>query len=142
MISYAETWELWLKPNKPSSELFELAIGTILVQNTNWRNVNRAVANLKHAGVTSFDQLQQIDPERLKALIKPSGFLTQKASSLRALSNLLLTQQARGTPPSRQQLLAEELEKKPRILSWCIASTAPWPSRSFRLDTVVKTWFN
>ena len=36
---HAETWDLWVKPNKKPSEIFEVAIGTILVQNTNWRNV-------------------------------------------------------------------------------------------------------
>ena len=103
---HAETWELWLKPNKLPVELFEVAIGTILVQNTNWRNVNHAVANLKTAGIRSFDQVQKLDPDQLKALIKPAGFFTQKAASLQALSTLFLTQQSRGTPPSRQHLLA------------------------------------
>ncbi|MFQ6126376.1 MAG: endonuclease III domain-containing protein [Candidatus Heimdallarchaeota archaeon] len=119
---HAETWALWLKPNKRPSELFEVAIGAILVQNTNWRNVNHAVANLKRAGITSFDQVQQMDPERLKALIKPAGFLTQKARSLHALSKLLLTQQAHGIPPSRHQLLACRgigLETADSILAFC-----------------------
>ena len=103
---HAKTWELWLKPNKRPSELFEVAIGTILVQNTNWRNVNHAVTNLKNEGITSFEQLQKMDPARLKALIKPARFYNQKVLYLQALSTLLVTHQERGILPSRQQLLA------------------------------------
>ncbi|MFX1253898.1 MAG: endonuclease III domain-containing protein [Promethearchaeota archaeon] len=103
---HASTWELWIKPNKPPSEVFEVAIGTILVQNTNWRNVNKAVFNLKQAGINSFKQLDNIDLEQLKELIKPAGFYNQKAVYLQTLCKFLLTHQEQGTLPSRQQLLS------------------------------------
>ncbi|MHA2202356.1 MAG: hypothetical protein ACW991_01585, partial [Candidatus Hodarchaeales archaeon] len=70
---HAETWDLWIKGDKNSSETFEVAVGTILVQNTNWRNVNKAIANLKGKDVYTFRQLQEIKEEELEELIKPAG---------------------------------------------------------------------
>ena len=42
MDPHHETWELWIKGKKSEFERYEVAIGTILVQNTNWKNVDKA----------------------------------------------------------------------------------------------------
>ena len=46
--SFADT----LGPSRwwPAETPFEVAVGAILTQNTNWKNVERAIANLKEAG--------------------------------------------------------------------------------------------
>jgi len=125
---HAETWELWIKPSKSPSERFEVTIGTILVQNTNWRNVNQAVVNLKRAGIISFEQLQKVDLERLKELVKPAGFYNQKAVYLQSLSTLLLRHQVQGTIPSRQELLTCKgigNETADSILLYCFQQAVP-----------------
>ncbi|MFX0094987.1 MAG: endonuclease III domain-containing protein [Candidatus Hodarchaeota archaeon] len=125
---HADTWELWIKPNKPPSEIFEVAIGTILVQNTNWRNVNQAVVNLKKEGITSFEQLQKMDLDQLKELIRPAGFFNQKAVYLQALSNLFVSYQAQETLLSRNQLLACKgigKETADSILLYCFQQPFP-----------------
>ena len=125
---HAETWDLWVKPNKKPSEIFEVAIGTILVQNTNWRNVNQAISNLKQAGITSFEQLHNVDPILLKELIKPAGFYNQHSVYLQGLSNLYLTYNVQGIFPSRQQLLACKgigKETADSILVYCFQRPVP-----------------
>ena len=125
---HAETWELWIKLNKSLSELFKVAIGTILVQNTNWRNVDHAIANLKNVGINSFEQFQKMELKQIKELIKPAGFFNQKATSLQILSTLLLTQQLQMTPPSRQQLLDCKgigKETADSILLYCFQKAIP-----------------
>lgn len=125
---HAETWELWMNPNKSSAEVFEVAIGTVLVQNTNWRNVNHAINNLKREGIISFEQLQKVDLEQLKELVKPAGFYNQKAVYLQGLSALLMTHQARGTVPTQQELLRCKgigNETADSILLYCFQQAVP-----------------
>jgi endonuclease-3 related protein len=125
---HAETWELWIKPNKSCSEIFEVAIGTVLVQNTNWRNVDRAIINLKREGIDSFEQLQKIALEELKELVKPAGFYNQKAVYLQGLSTLLIRHQAQGTLPARQELLSCKgigNETADSILLYCFQQALP-----------------
>ena len=102
---HAETWDLWIKGNKTPSETFEVAVGTILVQNTNWRNVNKAIVNLKKNNVTSFKNLNEVFLEKLEQLIRPAGFYKQKALYLKSLSELFLTYSNSDESPSRQELL-------------------------------------
>ncbi|MFW9777457.1 MAG: endonuclease III domain-containing protein [Candidatus Heimdallarchaeota archaeon] len=100
-----DTWELWIKSSKTAEEIFEVAIGTILVQNTNWRNVDRAIENLYQANIHSFEDLTSLKSEKIEYLIKPAGFYKQKASYLQALSRLLLSFSDLMLPPTRDTLL-------------------------------------
>lgn len=102
---HGETWDLWIKENKSPSEIYEVAVGTILVQNTNWRNVDKAIANLRSNNVSSFKHLQEIQLEKLEQLVRPAGFYTQKAQYLKSLSILLLFCYNRNKSPSRQELI-------------------------------------
>ena len=85
-----QTWRLWLKQPKNDEELFEVAIGTILVQNTNWKNVDQSISNLKREGIKSFKLLNDLEFDLLKDLIRPSGFNMQKANYLLSLSNFII----------------------------------------------------
>jgi endonuclease-3 related protein len=125
---HAETWDLWIKGNKNRTETYEVAIGTILVQNTNWKNVNIAIANLKKAHIFSFKKLQDIDREKLEQFIRPAGFYTQKAAYLKSLSKLFLTYSHRNQPPSRQELLECKgigKETADSILVYCFQHPIP-----------------
>jgi len=57
-------------------------VGAILTQNTNWRNVETAITNLKQAGALDADLLLAMPEEQLQVLIRPSGFFRQKATRL------------------------------------------------------------
>jgi len=67
----------------PGDTAFEVAIGAILTQNTNWANVEKAIKNLKTAKVFTPKKMYEIDIETLADLIKPSGYFNVKAKRLK-----------------------------------------------------------
>ena len=64
---------------------FEVVLGAILVQNTNWKNVEKALDNLKNAGKDSLQDICTLENSELATLIKPSGFYNTKAKRLKTL---------------------------------------------------------
>ncbi len=68
----------------PGETPFEVMVGAILTQNTNWGNVERAIANLKAAGILDLHAMAACPPERLAQLIRPSGYYNIKAQRLQA----------------------------------------------------------
>ena len=73
----------------PGSTPFEVAVGAILTQNTNWSNVEKAIANLKAAKLLSPRKLYTLPENKLARLIRPSGYFNVKAKRLRAFLALL-----------------------------------------------------
>ncbi|RMF77522.1 MAG: endonuclease III domain-containing protein [Nitrospirae bacterium] len=69
----------------PGEGPFEVAVGAVLTQNTAWRNVERAIANLKREGVLSLQGLLALPEGRLAELIRPAGYFNVKARRLRNL---------------------------------------------------------
>ncbi|HDS84471.1 MAG TPA: endonuclease III domain-containing protein [Phycisphaerales bacterium] len=67
----------------PGDGRFEIIVGAILTQNTNWTNVEKAIANLRNAGVLTPKQLVALAPQRLAELIRPAGYFNIKAGRLR-----------------------------------------------------------
>ncbi|GAW68818.1 endonuclease [Geoanaerobacter pelophilus] len=67
----------------PADTPFEVCVGAILTQNTNWGNVEKAIVNLKREGLLSVQALREIDEERLAGLIRPSGFFNVKSARLK-----------------------------------------------------------
>jgi len=67
----------------PGETPFEVMVGAILTQNTNWRNVEKAIGNLEAADALDPRVMLEISPHRLAALIKPAGYFRVKAKRLR-----------------------------------------------------------
>jgi endonuclease-3 related protein len=74
----------------PAETPFEVCVGAMLTQNTNWSNVEKAIANLRRAGLLSLEALWEIDRERLAELIRPSGFFNVKSARLKSFLGWLL----------------------------------------------------
>lgn len=74
----------------PAETAFEVMVGAILTQNTAWTNVERALANLKGAGVLSFRALPALPPEQLAQLIRPAGYFNVKAERLQVFCRFLV----------------------------------------------------
>jgi endonuclease-3 related protein len=70
----------------PGDSPFEIMVGAVLVQNTSWKNVEKAIGNLKQADVLSPRALHELAFEELEELIRPAGTFRVKA---RRLKNLL-----------------------------------------------------
>ena len=67
----------------PGDSPFEIAVGAILTQNTNWQNVVRAIQNLKDAELLEPHALHKLPIERLAKLIRPAGYFRLKAKRLK-----------------------------------------------------------
>ena len=66
----------------PAETPFEVVIGAILTQNTNWNNVAKAISNLRQAGALTPTAILGLTTAELELLIRPSGFFRQKAERL------------------------------------------------------------
>jgi len=94
----------------PANTPFEVMVGAILTQNTNWKNVETAIANLKASDMLDAEKIADCDEARLGVLIRSSGFFNQKAMRLKTFCRFYLDQ---GREPGlkllddpRQTLLA------------------------------------
>lgn len=67
----------------PAETALECVIGSILAQNTNWLNVEKAVKNLKNENLISVERLSLIPTSELARLIRPSGYFNQKAKRIK-----------------------------------------------------------
>ncbi len=67
----------------PAESEFEICVGAILTQNTNWKNVEKAIESLKKSNLMDPKLIASMDTERIAELIKPSGFYRQKAKRLK-----------------------------------------------------------
>lgn len=70
----------------PGQTPFEVIVGAILTQNTNWTNVEKAIGNIRDAGALSPQGLHALTVEELAELIRPAGYYNIKA---RRLANFL-----------------------------------------------------
>jgi endonuclease-3 related protein len=98
----------------PGETPFEVCVGAILTQNTSWTNVERAIANLKSAGVLEARRMFALPEPDLAQLIRPAGYFNVKARRLRAFLRVLVEHHhgdlkrlfAGDTASVRQRLLA------------------------------------
>ena len=73
----------------PGQSGFEIVIGAILTQNTNWGNVEKAIANLKAAEVLTAEAMNAMSASGLAQLITPAGYYNIKAQRLKNFLNWL-----------------------------------------------------
>jgi len=80
----------------------------VLTQNTSWSNAEKAIANLKHAGMLDASKIAECDLKKLQELVKPSGFYRQKASRLREVAQWYLLEKWKWMETAflREDLLA------------------------------------
>ncbi|MBK5112534.1 MAG: endonuclease [Candidatus Heimdallarchaeota archaeon] len=83
-------------------EGFEIAIGAILTQNTSWKNVEKAIENLREQNLLTPRGILDCDSDMLLKMITPAGFYNQKARYLKNISRLMIS----NSKPSRQALLS------------------------------------
>ncbi len=74
----------------PADTPFEVIVGAILTQNTAWRNVEKAIANLKAEGLLDPEKILETPDERLWELIRPAGFYRQKGERLKRMCQKIL----------------------------------------------------
>ncbi|MDP1784447.1 MAG: 3-methyladenine DNA glycosylase [Sulfuricurvum sp.] len=102
MFELSDSWELFTALERldllqnsqplwwPQHGTFEVVVGAILTQNTQWTRVTVSLENLAHAGVLTLEALSEIDPETLMELIRPSGLIKAKAKNIIQLCQAIL----------------------------------------------------
>ncbi len=74
----------------PGETPFEVALGAILTQNTNWQNVERAILNLRREGVIEPFSIYSMDLSKLASLIRPVGYYNVKARRIKEFVSFLV----------------------------------------------------
>jgi endonuclease-3 related protein len=92
MSNESEEYATLYHPNdfsypKNRDQRFEISIGAILTQNTAWKNVEKALINLKKQNLLNCKDLLSVNEEKLKQLIRPSGYYNQKAERLKIFAD-------------------------------------------------------
>jgi len=98
----------------PGQTRFEVIVGAILTQNTNWANVEKAIANLRARGLLEPGAMHSLERSELARLIRPAGYYNIKARRLCAFLDWLFDRYTgdldalSGVPTDslRQQLLS------------------------------------
>jgi len=67
----------------PGQSPFEVMVGAVLTQNTNWSNVEKAIKNLKNAQALTPERINNLTHEELAQLIRPAGYFNIKAKRLK-----------------------------------------------------------
>ncbi len=88
-------------PTTSDNKRFEIILGAILTQNTSWKQVEKAIANLKNNDLISQEAIKKVSLRRLASLIKPAGYFNQKAKRLKIINQFL----EKNKNPTRDQLL-------------------------------------
>ena len=74
----------------PAETEFEVMAGAVLTQNVAWRNVEKAIAALKQAGLMNPETLYHVELSLLEELIIPTRYYKSKAKKLKALTGLIM----------------------------------------------------
>ena len=76
----------------PAETELEVMVGAVLTQNTNWKNVEKAIKNLKDKGLLSLEGLRSFAIAELAQEIRPAGYFNIKAKRLKNLIHFLVDQ--------------------------------------------------
>ena len=74
-------------PVTSKNKEFEIIIGTVLTQNTSWKNVETAIENLKKNKLIDIKKINRINKDKLARSIKSSGYFNQKAERLKIFAD-------------------------------------------------------
>ncbi len=120
----------------PAESSLEVIVGAILTQNTNWKNVEKAIHNLKKHGLLSFSTLEQIPPAQLAEVIRPAGYYNLKAQRLKNLIHFLMTEYGGSV-----EAMAEENHERLREKLLAVKGIGPETADSILLYALQKPVF-
>ncbi len=74
----------------PAQTPFEIVAGAVLTQNTSWKNVEKAVGNLRNAGRLTPARMDAAEEVELQQLIRPAGYYRQKSRRLKTIASWIM----------------------------------------------------
>ena len=95
----------------PGETSFEVMVGAILTQNTSWRNVEKAIQNLKGKGILYPGGIHRLKKGELAPLIRSSGYYRIKTDRVKAFIDFLYEEFDGDLKKMRKRRLEELREK-------------------------------
>jgi len=92
--------EWWAAPPE------EVMIGAVLVQQTRWENVERAIGELRAAGLLSLPAIDRAPAEEIERAVRCSGFFRVKTRRLKALARHVLAEYGSAEEMARAETAA------------------------------------
>lgn len=89
---------------KDENQIFEICLASILTQNRSFKQVVQSLTNLKNENALNYKKIKALPIEKLKELIKPSGYSNQKSNYV--LNFIDFFEKLNSEIPSRDELLA------------------------------------
>ncbi|MBI3027241.1 endonuclease III domain-containing protein [Candidatus Woesearchaeota archaeon] len=96
---------------KNERQQLEVCFGTILAQNTSWKNAEKAIVELNKNNLINIKKILKIKNKKLAQIIKSSGYYNQKAKKLKNFCDFL-SKNYDGKISLLLNNNAEELKKK------------------------------
>lgn len=85
-------------------QIFEICLGVVLTQNTNWNNARKALINLSKRDLLTPNKILQTNKKIIQEAIKPSGYFNQKTDRIKRIAQLFLD--LKNQKPTREDLLS------------------------------------
>ncbi|MCM8796071.1 MAG: endonuclease III domain-containing protein [Candidatus Omnitrophica bacterium] len=95
----------------PGDSPFEVMVGAILTQNTNWANVEKAINNLKKHNLLNPQKLNTLSLKKLASYIVACGYYNIKAKRLKEFLKFFC-QEYKGNPKKMAKTDTQELRRK------------------------------
>jgi endonuclease-3 related protein len=73
----------------PGETRFEIIVGAILTQNTSWKNVEKAINNLRREGLLDARAIYHANELQLQKMLKPTGYYRIKTKRLKSFVEFL-----------------------------------------------------
>lgn len=97
----------------PAKTEFEIIVGAILTQQTTWKNVEKAIKNLRKNKLLTIKSLANAPLKKIEELVQPAGYYHQKSKRLKEISTYFLRKYQgnlnnffkKGTKSLREELL-------------------------------------
>ncbi|MBW2064447.1 MAG: endonuclease III domain-containing protein [Deltaproteobacteria bacterium] len=74
----------------PGETEIEIIVGAVLTQNTNWKNVEKAIKRLKEKNLLSIEAIHSLPTQVLAEVIRPAGYYNVKAKRLKNLIHFIV----------------------------------------------------
>jgi endonuclease-3 related protein len=95
----------------PARTRLEVILGTILTQNTTWRNTELAIRQLRKKGLLTLGRLRRTSEARLAICIRSAGFYRQKAQTIRSFLDWL-ARECQGSIPKLFAMPPEQVRNQ------------------------------
>ncbi len=87
-----------------NKQIYEIMLGAILVQNTNWKLAEQALLRLNYKTGLDPEKILQLNTNDLKETIRCAGFYNQKANYILNITDFFI--KLEGSTPQRKEILA------------------------------------